>query len=134
MAYMNQQTKKQLEPNIKAVLKKYGMNGTLAVRNGSTLAVNIRTGKLDVIGNYIGKVGRDRFSKLPRSLQVYQYHNDLKFTGHVLDFMNELFDAMRGSEWYDRSDVQTDYFDTAYYMDVNVGQWNKPYIFEDKKK
>jgi hypothetical protein len=41
---------------------------------------------------------------------------------------------MRGSEWYDRSDVQTDYFDTAYYMDVNVGQWNKPYIFEDKKK
>lgn len=134
MAYMNQQTKKQLEPNIKAVLKKYGMNGTLAVRNHSTLMVNIKSGKLDIVGNYIGKVGRDRFSKLPRSLQVYQYHNDLKFTGHVLDFMNELFDAMRGSEWYDRSDVQTDYFDTAYYMDVNVGQWNKPYIFEDKKK
>jgi hypothetical protein len=21
-----------------------------------------------------------------------------------------------------------DYFDTAYYVDVNVGKWNKPYV------
>jgi hypothetical protein len=130
MAYMNQQTKKQLEPAIKAVLKKYGMNGTLAVRNNSTLMVNIKAGKLDIIGNYLDKVGRDRFSNFPRSLQVYQYSNECRFTGSVLDFMNELFDAMRGAEWYDRSDAQTDYFDTAYYMNVNVGQWDKPYIFE----
>lgn len=32
-----------------------------------------------------------------------------------------------GREWYDNSDAMTDYFDTAFYMDVNVGDWNKPY-------
>lgn len=130
MAHMNQQTKKQLEPNIKAVLKKYGVKGTLAVGDRSALNVNIKAGKLDIIGNYLDKVGRDRFSSFPTSVQVYQYSNNCKFTGHVLDFVNELFDAMRGSDWYDRSDAQTDYFDTAYYMNVNVGQWDKPYIFE----
>ena len=130
MAYMNQQTKKQLEPSIRAVLDKYGIKGTLAVRNRSTLNVNIKSGKLDIIENYINKVGRDRFSNFPRSLQVYQYSNECRFTSPVFDFMNELFDAMRGAEWYDRSDAQTDYFDTAYYMNVNVGQWDKPYIFE----
>jgi len=23
----------------------------------------------------------------------------------------------------------TDYFDTAYYLSLKVGQWNKPYIY-----
>ncbi len=35
--------------------------------------------------------------------------------------------AMKGADWYDKSDAQIDYFDTAYYYDVNVGSWNKPY-------
>jgi hypothetical protein len=29
--------------------------------------------------------------------------------------------------WYDNSDAMIDYFDTAYYVDINVGQWNKEY-------
>jgi len=37
---------------------------------------------------------------------------------------------MKGADWYDNSDAQTDYFDTAYYVDVNVGKWDKPYIVE----
>jgi hypothetical protein len=24
----------------------------------------------------------------------------------------------------------TDYFNTAYYVDVNIGKWDKPYILE----
>jgi len=43
-----------------------------------------------------------------------------------------LIDAMKGNKWYDRSDIQTDYFDIAYYIDINVGQWNKDYILEKK--
>jgi len=35
---------------------------------------------------------------------------------------------MKGDQWYDNSDAMTDYFDTAYYMDINVGQWDKPYV------
>ncbi len=32
-----------------------------------------------------------------------------------------------GRGWYDNSDAMIDYFDTAYYMDISVGAWNKPY-------
>ena len=32
-----------------------------------------------------------------------------------------------GRGWYDNSDAMIDYFDTAYYMDISVGDWNKPY-------
>ena len=50
MAYVSQEKKKELAPGIKAVLKKYGMKGTLAVRHHSSLVCNIKRGKLDILG------------------------------------------------------------------------------------
>ena len=50
MAYMNQELKKQRAPQIKKVLKKYGLKGTIGVRNYSTLYVTIKEGALDFIG------------------------------------------------------------------------------------
>ena len=35
-----------------------------------------------------------------------------------------------GREWYDNSDAMTDYFDTAFYMNIHVGKWDKPYVVE----
>ena len=35
--------------------------------------------------------------------------------------------AVDGRPWYNNSDPQTDYFDTAYYISLSVGRWNKPY-------
>jgi hypothetical protein len=35
---------------------------------------------------------------------------------------------MKGNEWYDNSDSMTDYFDTAYYLRINVGQFDRPYV------
>ena len=32
-----------------------------------------------------------------------------------------------GREWYDDSDSQSDYFDTAFYMSIHIGAWDKPY-------
>ena len=32
-----------------------------------------------------------------------------------------------GKAWYDNSDAMTDYFDTAYYMHIEVGKWDKSY-------
>jgi len=56
MAYISQEMKKELAPEIKAVLKKYGVKGTIAIRNHSTLVVNIKSGKLDLIGDYNRKI------------------------------------------------------------------------------
>jgi hypothetical protein len=31
---------------------------------------------------------------------------------------------------YDNSDIQSDYFSVGWYIDVNVGKWDKPYTVE----
>ena len=134
MAYMNQERKAQLAPKIKAVLKKYGMKGTIGVRNHMTLVCNVTSGPLDVIGNMYELAmtkphtfyARDNAPK-PKSIQVNPHWIDENYTGKVRDFVQELKDAMQGPDWYDRSDIQTDYFDTSWYVDINIGLWNKPY-------
>ena len=35
--------------------------------------------------------------------------------------------AEGGREWFDKSDAMTDYFHTAFYFNLEVGNWNKPY-------
>ena len=50
MAYISQEDKKALAPAIKAVLKKYGVKGSIAINHHSSLVVNIKSGVLDFLG------------------------------------------------------------------------------------
>jgi hypothetical protein len=131
MAYMNQEKKAKIAPQVKAVLKKYRMKGTLSVRNHSTLVLSIKEGSLDMIGDYNETVknapggfrgGNPAENYLDLNPYWYQDH----FSGKCLAFVQELFDAMNDGN-HDRSDIQSDYFDVGWYVDVNVGGWNKPY-------
>jgi hypothetical protein len=56
----------------------------------------------------------------------YQDHYD----GLAQAFIAEAITALQSAGWYDRSDAMTDYFDTAYYIDINIGRWDKPYVVE----
>lgn len=126
MAYVSQERKAKLAPAIKAVCTKYGVKATIAVRHHSTLVINIRQGKLDFIGNHNATLKpNERAAKDYIDVNPYWFHTH--YTGEVLAFFTELYAAAKGNEWYDRSDAMTDYFDIAYYIDVNVGNWNKPY-------
>jgi hypothetical protein len=113
MAYISQDDKRDLTPAIKAVLKKYDMKGTIGVRHHSTLVVNLQSGSIAFDRDYI---------------QVNEYHLESNYSGTALAFLTELAAAMKGDQWYDRSDIMTDYFNVAFYISINVGQWNKPYI------
>ena len=140
MAYMSQERKQSLAPAIKAVLKKYGVKGTLAVRNHSTLVLNIKSGSIDFIENFIQtdadsnigrKMSQDQidYIRKNKSLDVNPYWYKEHFSGKAKAFLSELFPAMNKGN-HDNSDVQTDYFDVGWYVDVNIGKWNKPYITE----
>ena len=65
MAYINQEDKKRLAPNIKAVLKKYGVKGTISISHHSNLVVRLKEGKVDLYGekvdpdNWCGSHGSD---------------------------------------------------------------------------
>lgn len=134
MAHMSQERKAQIAPWVKKALKKYGVKGTLAVRNHSTLVLNVKSGKIDFIQNYNETVG-DRAggfrngsaAKDHIDVNPYWYHEH--FTGRAKSFLTEIMTAMNNGN-HNRSEPQYDYFDVGWYVDVNIGNWNKPYVLE----
>jgi hypothetical protein len=136
MAFMSQATKKELAPKIKEIAKKYHMNVTIGVKNHSTLVININSGDLDIIGNYIHMVKNNpRYMTFNNTdylegttyIQVNQYNLDSYYSGKILDFLTEI-NEVANSKNFDESDLMTDYHHVGYYVDINVGHWDKPYI------
>lgn len=125
MAYMNQEMKSKLAPKIKAVLNKYGIKGTIAVRHNSTLVLNIKSGKIDFL-----KVCEEK-TKLPShgNINVNTYHIDSYFDGIAAQFLHDVKDAMMIGNW-DNSMIEVDYFDKGWYIDINIGKWDNPYVCE----
>jgi hypothetical protein len=117
MAYMSQDRKKVLTPAIKAVLKKYNLKGSISVQNYSTLRVTISSGDIDFLA------GKDCDHG---SVNPYWIANH--FTGIAKDCLLELKAAMMTGN-HDNSDIMTDYFDVGWYIDIKIGNWDKPYNF-----
>ena len=140
MAYMSQEKKAKIAPVVKAICKKYGVKASLAVRNHSTLVLNITQGPIDFIENFIEtdqksfsgkKMAEDNIAYIRknRSLDVNPYWYKEHFSGRALKFLQEVIPAMNDGN-HDRSDAMTDYFDVGWYIDVNIGRWDKPYALE----
>lgn len=132
MAYMSQERKAQIAPVIKEICKRYGIKSSLAVRHHSTLVLNIRQGDIDFVGNFNSvNMNRPRPDHLPfqpatGSIDVNPYWYQEHFDGRALEFLKEVLAVMNTGN-HDRSDIQTDYFDVGWYVDVNIGRWNQPY-------
>jgi len=132
MAYMSQEKKAKIAPTVKEILKRYNIKGSLAVRNHSTLVLNIKSGRIDFITNCNETIqaqpgGYRTGSPAVGRIQVNPYWYHEHFTGEALAFLKEVIPAMNDGN-HDRSDIQSDYFDVGWYIDVNIGQWNKPYM------
>lgn len=132
MAYMSQEKKAKIAPVVKAVLKKYKVKGSLSVRNHSTLVLNIKSGAIDFIENFIStdrnalSEEQVRYIRANKSLDVNPYWYQEHFDGKAKKFLTEIMSAMNDGN-HDRSDAQIDYFDVGWYVDVNIGNWKKHY-------
>jgi hypothetical protein len=134
MAYMSQEKKAKISALLKPILTKYGVKGTLSVRNHSTIVLNVKAGKIDFVEDFI-KTDIKRLNEVQietirkqKHLDVNPYWFQEHFTGKSKSFLTEAFAALKGADWYDETDARIDYFNTAYYVDVNIGKWNKPYV------
>ena len=133
MAYVSQELKSKLSPAIKAVCKKYGIKASIAVRSHMTLCLNVKSGAIDFIGNSNRVCGGD-FYQVQRGFkpnttgydQVNPYHFQNHYDGDAKAFLTEVLAVMNDGNW-DKSDIQSDYFNVGWYVDVNIGTWNKPY-------
>ena len=130
MAYMSQERKAQISPVVKDILKKYNVKGSLSVRNHMTLCLTIKSGPIDFIENYLAGTAPGDSADYVRScgsLQVNTYWVQDHFTDIAKAFLTEVVAAMNGGNW-NESDIQSDYFNVGWYIDVSIGNWNKPYI------
>ena len=133
MAYVSQELKSQLSPQIKSICKKYGLNASVAVDHNSTLVLNIKSGTIDFIRNFNRVCAlRPRPEHLPfqpatdsLSVNTYWYHEH--FDGAARAFLDEIVPAMKGPDFFDDTDISSDYFNCSHYISVNIGKWNKPY-------
>ena len=66
---------------------------------------------------------------------VNPYNINEFYNGEQAEFLNKVHDIIKtapgsidgGRKYHDRSDPQTDYFDVAYYYEISIGKWDKPY-------
>ena len=127
MAYYTQDKKKEVAPKIKNILNRYGLKGSLSVRHNSTVVLNIRSGKLDLLMNYNANARDDSNAVSRGYMDVNPYHYKKHFSGVALTCIDELMTTLNDGN-HDRSDVQSDYFDVGWYVDVKIGTWDTPYI------
>jgi len=136
MAYMDQDKKRQLVQKAKLVLQKYDVKATFGVRHHSTLVCNIKSGSINFIANHRETLQRDPFyanrtwNLNDRYIDVNVYHFKSQFSGKALAFLTELLECLNDGNW-DKSDAMTDYFNVGWYVDVNIGNWEKPYVLEE---
>ena len=131
---MNQDKKKIIKAELDKLLKPLGIKYSLRVDNHMAINCTIKSGSVDFIGNMRQRTG-DKFKLYTDSgyVQVNPYWYSEHFTGDACDIINKTIDALKSADYYDRSDSMIDYFDTAYYMHLSIGDWDKPYELKGTK-
>lgn len=132
MAYIGAQEVKSIREALKAQFPKF----KFSARKGSgslSVEVTVKSGPIDFFENHNQTIDhRHVDSRLAEGyMQVNPYWFHEHFTGEAKDAIDQFLRIIKTAperQWYDRSDAMTDYFDTAYYIHLNIGEWSKPYV------
>lgn len=133
MAYISQELKAKFAPNVKAVLKKYKVKGSLSINHHSSLVLTLSQGEIDFVNDYNTAAFKREHEGMPINrakghIQVNTNHYTSQYSKNTVKFFDEIMAAMKGNTWFDESNSMTDYFHTAYYININVGKWDKDYV------
>jgi hypothetical protein len=127
MAYIDQHKKASMAPRIREILSRYGVKGSIALRNHSTLVLNVKSGDVDFAAQRNPNPDGSALKDITCGSQINPYWYQTQFTDTALAFLQELIPAMNDGN-HDRSDVQSDYFDIGWYISINLGSWDKAYV------
>ena len=121
MSYISTEDVKKIRVALKNEFGKKLKFGVRKSSGGHSVGVTIKSGTVD-------------FSDIMRNnnfydqVQVNQYH--LQNYGVHKSLFEEIVEIIKtapSNKWYDNSDAMIDYFDVAFYFDLNVGDWDNPY-------
>jgi|LauGreDrversion4_2_1035121.scaffolds.fasta_scaffold1006332_1 hypothetical protein len=138
MAYISADDVKAIRTELKQAFPgwKFG------VRKGSgslSVDVTVLQGNIDFIESYCSKEiepTQAQWVRKDRTIQINQYWIDSHWAhdSQARDALIKINEIMHnapgragGKTYFDHSDVQSDYFHTAFYTHLSVGEWNKPY-------
>ncbi len=124
MAYVTTQQVKQTREALKLAFPDFKFMVRKSHAGGSSINVSIMSGPLN-------------FGDIRDGASVNQYWVESHYADYLVPFLKAVIKVIKfgtDRQWYDRSDAMTDYFDTAFYLDVEIGRWGKPYIKTDTRK
>lgn len=123
MAYFTQEMKKQVAAELKKVIPT-GWKYSLGVDDYSTLVLNILAAPVDLM-----KLAAQAGYSSTCGVQVNPHYMDRHFAGtEVAELFAKVQKVLFCCGYYDDSDLMRDYHDTAYYVNVNIGKWNKDFV------
>ena len=120
MSYISTEDVKKIRVALKNEFGKKLKFGVRKSPSHHSVSVTIKSGTVD-------------FSDLMRNntydqVQVNQYHlQNYGVHKSLFEKIVEIIKTAPSNKWYDNSDAMIDYFDVAFYFDLNVGDWDKPY-------
>ena len=121
MSYISTEDVKKIRVALKNEFGKKLKFGVRKSAGGHSVGVTIKSGTVD-------------FSDIMRNnnfydqVQVNQYHlQNYGVHKSLFEKIVEIIKTAPSNKWYDNSDAMIDYFDVAFYFDLNVGDWNNPY-------
>ena len=125
MAYIKTEEVAAIRGQLKEKFK--GLKFSIRKQHHSSVTVTIKAGNVD-FSDILDDNGY---------AQVNQYWLDR--TGVHQHLFEEIIKVIKtapasvegGREWFDASDSMTDYFHTAFYFSVNVGSYDKPYVYNN---
>lgn len=132
MAYVDQAKKAIIAAELKKVIPA-GWKHSLSVSNHSTIVLTISAAPVDLLAE-VRRVGSREAARIGRD-----YHADFQnvqlntyWLEHALDESLAVFTAIKAAlntGNHNRSDPYTDYYDVGHYVEINIGRWNKQFIY-----
>jgi hypothetical protein len=126
MAYLSKEDKQRLDLQVKKVAKEYGVKLTTRRKNYTNYVITLRESKFAF--NYVVNGCCDvPFNST--DINIYWFQDNKFLTDTEKEFLTKLKNIVFSKEngFYDESDAQTDYFHTAWYLSIHIGDYKKPY-------
>ena len=119
MSYISTEDVKKIRVALKTEFGKKLKFGVRKSPSHHSVSVTIKSGTVD-----FSDIMRNTYDQV----QVNHYH--LQNYGNHKSLFEKIIEIIKTApsrKWYNNSDAMTDYFDVAFYFDLNVGEWDKPY-------
>ena len=75
----------------------------------------------------IGTLNEDHHQINHFHLEDFYGKENAEILGKVSEIAHTAPGLAGGKKYYNNNDIQSDYFDVAYYVSIHVGKWNKEY-------